>query len=86
MPLRLDFTEFSDEQRVQLWRELVPDDADLSILIVEALGHAVGLRDFLAETGSAPGTSRAVFLVEVLNRLRDTHAEGSGPPPPRRGG
>ena len=73
MSLRHDFTEFSDEQRVHLWRQHVADDADLAILIDEALGHAVGLRDFLAETGSASGTSRALFLVEVVNRLRDAY-------------
>jgi hypothetical protein len=46
--------------------------SDAEAALREALRRAVDLRDTLAEAGSGD-TSRAVFLVDVLNHLADIH-------------
>lgn len=72
---RTDFTEFADEHRVLHWDDFVPADADTDALIEEAIGHAVGLRDVLYERNAdADACTRALMLVAVLNRLRDSRA------------
>jgi hypothetical protein len=50
------------------WRVSVGSNAEAALR--EALRRAVDLRDTLAEAGSGD-TSRAVFLVDVLNHLAD---------------
>jgi hypothetical protein len=70
--MRHDFTEFLDAARIRRWRDHVPAHADMAVLVDEALGHAVGLRDELAESGLP--TERSLYLVEVLNQLRDSMA------------
>jgi hypothetical protein len=50
------------------WRDSVGTDAEAAAR--EALRRAVDLRDTLAEAGSN-NTTRAVFLVDVLNHLAD---------------
>ena len=52
------------------WRDSVGADAGATTR--EALRRAVDLRDTLAEAGS-DDTTRAVFLVAVLNHLADLH-------------
>jgi hypothetical protein len=42
------------------------------VLVDAALGHAVGLRDDLADGGQP--AERALYLVEVLNQLRSSMA------------
>jgi hypothetical protein len=81
--MRHDFTEFHDAVRIRRWENHVPAHADTAVLVDEALGHAVGLRDTLS--GSGLPTERALYLVAVLNRLRDsmvagTSNEDDGPP------
>jgi hypothetical protein len=68
--MRHDFTEFLDPLRIRRWRDHVPAHADTAVLMDEALGHAVGLRDELA--GSGQPTERALNLMHVLNQLRDS--------------
>jgi hypothetical protein len=46
--------------------------SDAEAALREALRRAVDLRDTLAEAGSGD-TSRAVFLMDVLNHLADIH-------------
>jgi hypothetical protein len=80
--MRHDFTEFLDPLRIRRWRDHVPAHADTAVLMDEALGHAVGLRDELAASGQQ--TERALYLVAVLNQLRDsmapeTSGDDSGP-------
>jgi hypothetical protein len=50
------------------WRVSVGSNAEATLR--EALRRAVDLRDTLADAGSSD-TSRAVFLVDVLNHLAD---------------
>jgi hypothetical protein len=50
------------------WRDSVGADGEATAR--EALRRAVDLRDTLAEAGS-DRTTRAVFLVDVLNHLAD---------------
>lgn len=73
--MRHDFTEFRDEVRVRTWRDHLPAQADTSVLVDEALGHAVGLRDALAE--SRLPTGRTFHLVAVLNQVRESMAAES---------
>jgi hypothetical protein len=73
--MRHDLTEFRDEVRVRTWRDHLPAQADTSVLVDEALGHAVGLRDALAE--SRLPTERALHLMAVLNQVRESMAAES---------
>jgi len=70
--MRHDFTEFLDEVRVRTWRDHLPARPGSTVLVDEALGHAVALRDTLAE--SRLPTDRALHLVAVLNQLRESIA------------
>lgn len=64
--------DFSADQRVNGWRRHVPADADPDVLIDEALGHAVDLRDKLYDDADLDGVrTRALHLVDVLNQLRE---------------
>jgi hypothetical protein len=70
---RAEYPDHADEVRVRLWRDHVGPDPSPDTLVDEALGHAVALRDELAQKGQDP--TRALHLVDVLNalqtRLRD---------------
>jgi hypothetical protein len=69
--VRDDFSEFSDDRRVNGWRDHLPSDADLEVLLDEALGHAVRLRDKLYDDADLAGARiRSLHMVDVLNRLR----------------
>jgi hypothetical protein len=70
--MRHDFTEFLDDVRARTWRDHLPVPADIAALVDEALGHAVGLRDTLAE--SQLPTERALYLVSGLNQVRESMA------------
>ena len=52
------------------WRQRVGEDPEATLR--ESLRRAVDLRDTLASQGSSE-TSRAVFLVDVLNHLTALH-------------
>jgi hypothetical protein len=70
--VRHDFSEFGDDRRVIQWRVHVSNDASPEVLLDEALGHAVGLRDTLYDGADLTGArTRALHLVDVLNRLRE---------------
>lgn len=75
MTTRTDFSEYADDDRVLFWQEHVSDDAGPGVLLDEALGHAVGLRETIAgicDCGSGIAVTRALMLVAVLNRLRES--------------
>lgn len=63
--MRERMPEYAEEGRVLLWREHVTEDTDLA---EEALGHAVSLRDAIAN-GDDSALVRALSLVDVLTAL-----------------
>jgi hypothetical protein len=57
--------------RVRRWRTVVEPDADLSTLLHEATGHAVAMRDAVAQGDERiHHGDRALYLVDVLNLTR----------------
>jgi hypothetical protein len=48
--MRHDFAEFLNNVRVRTWRDHLTVPVDTAALVDEALGHAVGLRDTVAES------------------------------------
>ena len=64
--------DVASRARPRLIEALQGARAALEVLIDEALGHAVGLRDTLYDGADVEGArTRAVHLVDVLNRLRE---------------
>jgi hypothetical protein len=56
---------------VNAWRDHVPPDADLEVLLDEAPGHAVGVRDKLCDDADLESArTRSRYMVVVLTRLR----------------
>jgi hypothetical protein len=75
---RTDFSEFWDEKRTLRWRDYLGPDPEVSALIEEAVGHAVGLRDQLYEHPDGDpmiARNRALNLVEVLNALTGKYGQ-----------
>lgn len=68
-----DFREFRDERRTRHWKDSVGEKPTHEQLVVEAIGHAIALRDLLYAQGTNVGleaANRALNLVEVLNAAR----------------